>query len=68
MGEIGAQFQPKRSFWEFSQYIWKVGILYMSRQEFKDCSIIFAVHSDGSLRFVKVDLRWMNVTCVEGYN
>ncbi|RYR37094.1 hypothetical protein Ahy_A09g042021 [Arachis hypogaea] len=53
---------------DMSEYKWEVGTLYVSREEFKDCATAYAVHSGRGLRFNKVDLRRVKVTCVEGCN
>ncbi|RYR20233.1 hypothetical protein Ahy_B03g065324 [Arachis hypogaea] len=41
---------------DMSEYKWKVGTLYVSREEFKDCATAYAVHTGRGLRFDKVDL------------
>ncbi|XP_025684715.1 uncharacterized protein [Arachis hypogaea] len=51
-----------------SEYKWEVGTLYVSREEFKDCATAYAVHTGRGLRFDKVDLQRVKVTCVEGCN
>ncbi|RYQ85949.1 hypothetical protein Ahy_B10g105594 [Arachis hypogaea] len=38
------------------------------KEEFKDCATAYAVHTGRGLRFDKVDLRRVKVTCVEGCN
>ncbi|RYR38701.1 hypothetical protein Ahy_A09g043852 [Arachis hypogaea] len=53
---------------DMSEYKWEVGTLYVSREEFKDCATAYAVHTGRGLRFDKVDLRRVKVTCVEGCN
>ncbi|RYR02396.1 hypothetical protein Ahy_B06g081193 [Arachis hypogaea] len=53
---------------DMSEYKWEVGTLYVSREEFKDCATAYAVHTGRGLRFDKVDLRKVKVTCVEGCN
>ncbi|RYR08316.1 hypothetical protein Ahy_B05g075945 [Arachis hypogaea] len=51
-----------------SEYKWEVGTLYVSREEFKDRATAYAVHTERGLRFDKVDLWRVKVTCVEGCN
>ncbi|RYR02676.1 hypothetical protein Ahy_B06g081474 [Arachis hypogaea] len=53
---------------DMSEYKWEIGTLYVSREEFKDCATAYAVHTGRGLRFDKVDLRRVKVTCVEGCN
>ncbi|RYR04373.1 hypothetical protein Ahy_B06g084089 [Arachis hypogaea] len=53
---------------DMSEYKWEVETLYVSREEFKDCATAYAVHTGRGLRFDKVDLRRVKVTCVEGCN
>ncbi|RYR10323.1 hypothetical protein Ahy_B05g078798 [Arachis hypogaea] len=53
---------------DMSEYKWEIGTLYVSREEFKDCATAYAVHTGRGLRFDKVDLRRVKVTCIEGCN
>ncbi|RYR15782.1 hypothetical protein Ahy_B04g072714 [Arachis hypogaea] len=53
---------------DMSEYKWEIGTLYVSREEFKDCATAYAVHTRRGLRFDKVDLQRVKVTCVEGCN
>ncbi|MED6146100.1 hypothetical protein PIB30_031460 [Stylosanthes scabra] len=49
-----------------SEYTWEVGTLYVSREEFKDCVVAYAVHTGTGLKFDKVNQRRVKVKCVDG--
>ncbi|RYQ92745.1 hypothetical protein Ahy_B09g098959 isoform A [Arachis hypogaea] len=52
----GQRFSVHKLLKNMSSYRWVVGILYASRQEFKDTVLAYAVHTARSIKFKKCDL------------
>ncbi|RYR48073.1 hypothetical protein Ahy_A07g034069 [Arachis hypogaea] len=48
---------------DMSQYKWEVGIVYASREDFKDTVTAYAVHTTRSIRFRKCDLQRVRAVC-----
>ncbi|RYR49592.1 hypothetical protein Ahy_A07g036110 [Arachis hypogaea] len=50
-----------------NQYKWEVGIVYASREEFKDTVTTYAVHTARAIRFRKCDLKRVRAVCSGDY-
>ncbi|RYR26168.1 hypothetical protein Ahy_B02g060336 [Arachis hypogaea] len=59
----GVRFPVHKAQKDMNQYKWKVGIVYASREEFKDTVTAYAVHTARAIKFRKCDLKRVRAVC-----